>query len=63
MVFPTTDRILFFIKTHGPVSTATLARKLDLTSEAARQQVQKLVAAGLVEAHVARLAAAEIPPE
>ncbi|MBN9473279.1 MAG: transcriptional regulator [Bordetella sp. SCN 67-23] len=49
MVFPTTDRILFFIKTHGPVSTATLARKLDLTSEAARQQVQKLVAAGLVE--------------
>ncbi|RZS85822.1 helix-turn-helix transcriptional regulator [Pigmentiphaga kullae] len=49
MVFPTADRILFFIKTHGPVSTATLARKLDLTSEAARQQVQKLVAAGLVE--------------
>jgi len=49
MVFPTADRILFFIKTHGPVSTATLARKLELTTEAARQQVQKLVAAGLVE--------------
>jgi len=49
MTFPTADRILFFIKTHGPVSTATLAGKLDLTSEAARQQVQKLVAAGLVE--------------
>ena len=45
----TTERILYFIKTKGPVSTATLAKTLDMTGEAARQQVQKLVAAGLIE--------------
>lgn len=46
---PTADRILFFIKTKGPASTTALAQALDMTGEAARQQVQKLVAAGLVE--------------
>lgn len=45
----TTERILYFIKTKGPVSTATLAKTLEMTGEAARQQVQKLVAAGLIE--------------
>ena len=45
----TTERILYFIKTKGPVSTATLAKTLDMTGEAARQQVQKLVAAGLID--------------
>ena len=45
----TVDRILFFVKTKGPVSTAALARAMDLTAQAARQQVQKLVASGLME--------------
>ena len=42
------DRMLFQVKTRGPVSTAQLAQVLDMTPEAARQQVQKLLAAGLV---------------
>ena len=45
----TTERILYFIKTKGPVSTASLARTLAMTGEAARQQVQKLVTAGVIE--------------
>jgi predicted ArsR family transcriptional regulator len=45
---PTAERILFFIKTRGAVSTATLATALDMTPEAARQQVQKLLASGLI---------------
>lgn len=48
---PTGDRILFFIKTRGPTSTTALAKALDMTPEAARQQVQKLVAAGMIEGH------------
>ncbi|VVO31871.1 hypothetical protein PS723_05058 [Pseudomonas fluorescens] len=46
---PTADRILFFIKTRGAVSSAAIAQALDMTAEAARQQVQKLLAAGLIE--------------
>ena len=46
---PTADRILFLIKSRGPTSTARLALALGLTPEAARQQVQKLVAAGWLE--------------
>lgn len=46
---PTADRILFLVKSRGPTSTARLALALDLTPEAARQQVQKLVAAGWLE--------------
>lgn len=46
---PTAERILFLIKTRGPTATADLARALDLTPEAARQQVLKLVAAGWLE--------------
>lgn len=43
------DRILFMIKTKGPASTASLARQLGITPEAARQQVQKLVSEGLID--------------
>jgi predicted ArsR family transcriptional regulator len=46
---PTADRILFFIKTRGATSIASLATAMDMTPEAARQQVQKLVASGLIE--------------
>lgn len=42
------ERMLFQVKTRGPVSTAQLAQALDMTPEAARQQVNKLLAAGLV---------------
>lgn len=42
------ERMLFQVKTRGPVSTAQLAHALDMTAEAARQQVHKLLAAGLV---------------
>lgn len=42
------ERMLFQVKTRGPVSTAQLAQLLDMTPEAARQQVHKLLAAGLV---------------
>jgi len=45
---PTADRILFLIKSKGPISTAKLAQVLGMTPEAARQQVQKLVTAGLM---------------
>jgi predicted ArsR family transcriptional regulator len=48
-VLSTADRILFFIKTKGPASTATLAQAFDMTPEAARQQVQKLAASGMIE--------------
>jgi predicted ArsR family transcriptional regulator len=43
------ERILFFIKSRGPSPTARLAQMLEMTPEAARQQVQKLLAAGLIE--------------
>ncbi|RSZ55808.1 transcriptional regulator [Massilia atriviolacea] len=42
------ERILFFLKSKGPSPTARLAQMLDMTPEAARQQVQKLLAAGLI---------------
>lgn len=42
------ERMLLQVKTRGPVSTAQLAQLLDMTPEAARQQVHKLLAAGLV---------------
>lgn len=44
----TPERILFRLKTRGPASTAELGRELGMTAEAARQQVQKLVAEGLI---------------
>ncbi|MEG1455731.1 MAG: winged helix-turn-helix transcriptional regulator, partial [Comamonas sp.] len=45
----TADRILFFLKSQGSASTTRLAQLLDTSAEAARQQVQKLVAAGWIE--------------
>jgi predicted ArsR family transcriptional regulator len=48
----TADRLLFALKTHGPRATAALAAELAITGEAARQQLQKLQAAGLVEARL-----------
>jgi predicted ArsR family transcriptional regulator len=45
---PTADRILYFIKTRGPASTAALAKALEMTPEAARQQVQKLLTSGFI---------------
>lgn len=42
------ERMLFLVKTRGPVSTAQLAQALDMTPEAARQQVHRLLATGLV---------------
>lgn len=45
----TAERILFFIKSKGPTSTAVLSQALEMTAEAARQQVQKLLAQGLIE--------------
>lgn len=43
------DKVLFCIKTKGPISTSVIADDLNLTGEAARQHVQKLTSLGLVE--------------
>lgn len=43
------DKVLFCIKTKGPISTSVIANDLNLTGEAARQHVQKLTSLGLVE--------------
>jgi predicted ArsR family transcriptional regulator len=45
----TADRILFRLKTRGPAATAVLAQELKMTAEAARLQVQKLLADELIE--------------
>ena len=42
------DRILLALKTRGPLSTAELGRILGVTGEAARQQLVRLEADGLV---------------
>lgn len=42
------NKVLFAIKTKGPIATAILAKSLGMTAEAARQQVQKLLAEGLI---------------
>ena len=44
----TAERILLRLKTRGPASTATLAQELGMTAEAARLQVQKLLAEELI---------------
>jgi predicted ArsR family transcriptional regulator len=46
---PTAERILFRLKTKGPASTAVLAQELGMTAEAARLQVQKLLADELIK--------------
>lgn len=47
------DRALLLLKTRGPQTTAALADALEVTGEAARQQLGKLAAEGLVEATTA----------
>ncbi|SFC44079.1 Predicted transcriptional regulator, ArsR family [Polaromonas sp. OV174] len=42
------ERLLFRLKTRGPASTAALAQELQLSAEAVRLQVQKLLAEGLI---------------
>jgi predicted ArsR family transcriptional regulator len=45
----TRDRLLVLLKTRGPQSTPTLARKLELTSMAVRLHLQELEQQGLVQ--------------
>src|SRR5215471_3585246 len=47
---PAADRLLMALKTRGPQTTADLGAALGITGEAARQQLTKLAADGLVEA-------------
>ncbi|WP_072441818.1 MULTISPECIES: metalloregulator ArsR/SmtB family transcription factor [unclassified Pseudomonas] len=44
----TAERILFLLKTRGPLKTADLAPLLKVSQEAARQQLQKLVDSELI---------------
>ncbi|MEQ8601002.1 MAG: metalloregulator ArsR/SmtB family transcription factor [Devosia sp.] len=44
------ERILMVLKMHGALSAAALGKSLGTTSEAARQQLQRLADEGLVEA-------------
>ena len=43
------DRVLLALKTRGPLATAELGKVLGVTGEAARQQLVRLEAEGLVE--------------
>src|SRR5438270_669056 len=47
---PAADRLLALLKTGGPRTAAELGAALGVTGEAARQQLVKLAADGLVEA-------------
>jgi predicted ArsR family transcriptional regulator len=49
-VRPTAERLLMLLKTRGPKTAADLGAALGVTGEAARQQLVKLAADGLVEA-------------
>ncbi|MFJ3056874.1 helix-turn-helix transcriptional regulator [Herbaspirillum sp. NPDC087042] len=53
----TPERILLRLKTRGPAATAELARELGMSAEAARQQLQKLAADGLIAGRQADTAA------
>lgn len=57
----TAERLLYLLKTHGPLKTADLGPMLDITLEATRQQIQKLVDSGLIEGHVMPSAGAGRP--
>ncbi|WP_200949135.1 helix-turn-helix domain-containing protein [Frateuria sp. Soil773] len=46
---PSAERVLLQLKTRGPQGTSALAEALRLTPEAVRQQVQKLLEAGLID--------------
>lgn len=52
----TAERILLRLKTRGPASASELARELAISAEAARQQIQKLAADGLISARQAAVA-------
>jgi|GEM_PF-81274 len=45
----TAERVLTRLKTHGTQTSAELGRALDISSEAVRQQLQRLVREGLVQ--------------
>jgi predicted ArsR family transcriptional regulator len=47
---PAADRLLLLLKTRGPQTAANLGKALQITGEAARQQLVKLAEEGLVEA-------------
>src|SRR5262245_15388633 len=49
-VRPAADRFLVLLKTRGPQTTADLGKAADITGEAARQQLVRLAAEGLVVA-------------
>jgi predicted ArsR family transcriptional regulator len=51
---PVTDRLLGVIKRRGPLDIADIAALLGITSEAARQQVVRLAADGLLAAETER---------
>src|SRR5258707_8029466 len=42
------DRLLFLLKTRGPQTAADLGTRLQITSEAARQQLLRLSAEGMI---------------
>lgn len=48
---PVADRLLTLLKTRGPQTAADLGKTLGTTGENARQQLLKLAAEGLAEAH------------
>lgn len=48
------DQILLNLKTRGETTTAALAAQLGVSRQAARQQMEKLAAAGLVEGEAER---------
>lgn len=45
----TSERLLYLLKTRGPLQSAEAGEILGMTAEAARQQLTKLASAGLVE--------------
>jgi predicted ArsR family transcriptional regulator len=45
---PAADRVLVFLKMHGPQTVADLGKAAGVTGEAARQQLTRLAAKGLV---------------
>lgn len=47
---PAPDRLLVLLKSGGPSTTAQLGARLDITGEAARQQLLRLQEEGLIEA-------------
>lgn len=55
------ERILLQLKLQGPQGTTALAEWLEITPEAVRQQVQKLLDAALLEGHQERASGAGRP--